>query len=64
MRNYRKAKRNEIRCKDCHFVISPNPGNLKIPGFPKERFRCGVSYTRISYAVGKNMTCDCAKQKK
>ena len=55
--NYRKAKNNEICCKDCK---KSNP-----PKFWGKRLRCGddLSQYNISQAIGKNMTCDAAEIK-
>ena len=50
-KNYRKAKKGDIKCSDCEFSHRPK--------FSGQRFRCGCRYI-YSYAVGKNMTCDAA----
>lgn len=51
MKNYRKAKRGEIRCIDCRYVRGPD----SIRGW----HRC--SYSVPHYAIGKKNTCDYAK---
>lgn len=54
MINYRKAKKEEVKCCNCKYH--------KEPDWTQKRIRCFV-YNRIAgnYAVGKNNTCDLAR---
>lgn len=51
MKNYRKARKGDIKCKECCHSHKPS--------FPGTRIRCAPGYpAHVSYAVGQNMTCD------
>lgn len=53
---YRKAKKGEIKCKDCDWCV--------LPDWCQKRLRCvlsaSIKVASLGYAVGKNMTCDSA----
>ena len=54
MKNFRKAQKGEIHCKDCRFY-SVHP--------LEKRGRCGTAFKTYTPAVGKMNTCDAAEQK-
>jgi len=58
--NYRKAKKNEIKCIKCSSSVKPNTKhNLSVYSKHKNpRLRCANKAIYCDLVVGKNMTCD------
>lgn len=65
MENYRKAKKGEVRCEECKYSQVREDGFTFSGKKRKNRIlECAYTISSIYYQVGKNKTCDDARQKK